>query len=228
MTSSLAQDDYWYSWGSFHPKGQVPGRPDGFLASATASIGYARCLCESNRDSNNHHSARGTIFTYGVDGVCHQLSNQILWAATSSGSQTQTVHLARGYWLSNALFGTYGLQHAGWAAKKVSCMQQASTTHDPDDFAAHATQALRGHASDQLISEFLDYRQGFMLDIARLGSQRRLVTADELNAQYNSFFRKAAEMLGAENFERVFGTPPAADFSLIDPNIYADSQRHPT
>ena len=69
-------------------------------------------------DSRSAPAARGTIYVYGVDGVCHQLANQVLYA--TSGTRL-TVNKARGYFFSTYLYGTYGLQHAAWASKIASC-----------------------------------------------------------------------------------------------------------
>ena len=63
---------------------------------------------------------RGTVFSYGVDGVCHQLANQVLYA-TGSGGAPLTMARARGYMASTFIYGTYGLQHAAWANKLASC-----------------------------------------------------------------------------------------------------------
>ena len=47
---------------------------------------------------------------YGVNGVCHQIANRILYPSA------QIVSHARGYWLSVSIFGTYGTNVApsGW------------------------------------------------------------------------------------------------------------------
>lgn len=224
-----AGDYYWYSWGSFHQNGQTPLIPDGFLASGSASLAYARCLCDANLDSNSHAGARGTIFKYGVDGVCHQLTNQILWSTGNTPTtKPQTARNARGYWLSNALFGTYGVQQAAWNAKKTQCMANSTSTpsnipsasQDPDDFDAHVREVLRGLATDPEINDFLSKRQDFMKRIAVISNQLTLPTAQVLNAEYNEFFKKAAQILGPANFERVFEVPPQDDLSIVDPRIY--------
>ncbi|MGO4302293.1 hypothetical protein [Cupriavidus sp. RAF12] len=227
-----AGDFYWYSWGSFHPKGGVPGRPDGFIVSSGASLSLARCLCDPNVESKTHQGARGTIFSYGIDGVCHQLANQILWATTAVNPQAKTVNGVRGYWLSNAAYGTYGLQHAAWKAKKARCQQNQSSTssalamaNDPDDFETHAIETLRGHATAEQIADLLGHRQQFTTRLAL--NLRQATSAQELNEQLNRFFARAVEILGPENFERVFGTPADANFDLVDPKIFEESQKNP-
>ena len=77
---SAAGQSYWYCWGDFHARGGTPPHPDGFLAQQTGELAFAQCLVAANADSRTAPAARGTIFTYGVDGVCHQLANQVLFA----------------------------------------------------------------------------------------------------------------------------------------------------
>lgn len=107
---AAAGECYWYCWGSFHATGGTPGNPTGFLGTQVGDLAMAQCLVQPNADSRNVPAARGTIFIYGVDGVCHQLANQVLYS-TGIGAQPMTVHGARGYAASTFLYGTYGLQH---------------------------------------------------------------------------------------------------------------------
>src|ERR1700692_2791190 len=79
-----AGEDYWYCWGSFHPQGSTPSHPDGSLGSMVGDLALARCICLPNVPSNGHPLSCGTIFTYGIDGVCHQLANQVLWSTAKS------------------------------------------------------------------------------------------------------------------------------------------------
>jgi hypothetical protein len=88
---------YWYCWGAFHVQGGTPGNPRGFLGRKAGDLALARCLVTANADSRTVPAARGTIFTYGVDGVCHQLANQVLY---STGGAPLTVSRARGYMAS--------------------------------------------------------------------------------------------------------------------------------
>ena len=118
-----AQAIYWYCWGDFHVQGRSHQVPQGFLGSRAGDVSWANCLCASNAPSNTNGPTCGTIFHYGVDGVCHQLANQVLWATSGNGSAL-TVALARGYHLSSFFYGTYGLTHAAWSARKLQCAPQ--------------------------------------------------------------------------------------------------------
>src|ERR1700733_2279711 len=94
---AAAGEDYWYCWGSFHPTGTPLGSQQGDYI-------IARCLVKSNADSTTDKAARGTIFVYGIDGVCHQLANQVLFASGGPGVSPLTVSAARGYHVSLFLF----------------------------------------------------------------------------------------------------------------------------
>jgi len=83
------------------------GESDGTYLSGTWGYGdYDDSKCTS--------SNWGCRFIYGVDGVCHQEANRGLY---TSG---KTVSKAKGYWLSSALFGTYG-SWTSWTACKTTC-----------------------------------------------------------------------------------------------------------
>ncbi|MCC8401029.1 hypothetical protein LJ655_03825 [Paraburkholderia sp. MMS20-SJTN17] len=233
-----AGEHYWYSWGGFHARGGTPVNADGFLASGGANLLYASCLCLPDVDSNISTAARGTIFSYGRDGVCHQLSNQILWATGRSGVPPATVRLSRGYWLSNAVFGTYGKQHAAWASKKIQCstasgsdaMKSGHADSDVDDFQEHLRTTLKGPGADVKIKTLMDHRRAFMVRVERLqyappGSDTP--PASELNKAYSSFLHDAADILGPEDFERVFGERPRDEMNIVDPSIYEQSVRRP-
>ena len=225
-----AKQDYWFCWGSYHPKGGIPGIPDGFLGSRGGNLSLAKCLVTPNADSRHNTGARGTVFTYGVDGVCHQLANQVLYA-TGIGGPPLTVSRARGYHASTFLYGTYGLQRAAWAAKIRSCGGRqtrvatlppggGTTTPmqaDPDDFEAQARSVL---ADDpELLSKLLSLRGEVQSFAAQTIPGFAPPSADLLNARNQHLIDQAAILLGKERFERVFGFSPDEPINLVDPSM---------
>ena len=56
----------------------------------------------------------GCRFVYGVQGVCHQEANRGLYTAGTK------ISACKGYWLSSALFGTYG-GWSNWLVCRTSC-----------------------------------------------------------------------------------------------------------
>lgn len=117
-----AGEHFWYCWGLYRSKGGTPGNSTGALGDASGDAEEAACLAEPNLDCASANAARGTIFKYGRDGVCHQLANQVLYA-TRSGRRRYplTVVNARGYMWSVFRFGTYGLQEEAWKTKQKTC-----------------------------------------------------------------------------------------------------------
>src|SRR3954466_2920506 len=103
-SSTGAGELYWYCWGAFHARGETPERPDGFLGQQPGDASFAQCLVAANADSRTVPAARGTIFIYGVDGVCHQLANQVLYATGVGGAAPLTVSGARGYHASTFIY----------------------------------------------------------------------------------------------------------------------------
>lgn len=228
---------YWYCWGSFHPVGGTPINQTGFLGQQNGSLPFAQCLVQANADSRQVPAARGTIFTYGVDGVCHQLANQVLYATGGGGHAPLTVHLARGYAASTFLYGTYGLQHAAWANKIQTCggppiayvktLGVPAVAALPDDFEARAREVL----SDQdpkVLNDLLALRA----DTHRFAAQRwpgfAAPNAETLNARNAHLLDQAALLLGRKKFTELFGFPPDQKPDLVDPTIQSGDAPNPS
>jgi hypothetical protein len=218
---------YWYCWGAFHPQGHTPDSPDGFLGQQAGDLALARCLVVANADSRTLPAARGTIFSYGVDGVCHQLANQVLFA-TGRGGAPLTVAPARGYMASTFIYGTYGLQHAAWANKLASCgsagpqiafaVGGGAVPGQSDDFETRARQVLE-QEHPKLLSDLLALRT----DTQRFAAQRwpgfSSPGPETLNARNQHLLDQAAHLLGSDQFKEIFGYAPDEKIHLVDPTI---------
>lgn len=228
---ATAGESYWYCWGSFHAAGGTPNNPTGFLGQQSGNLALAQCLVDPNADSRTVPAARGTIFTYGVDGVCHQLANQVLYATGTGGAAPLTVCEARGYMASVFIYKKYGLQEEAWLNQIAKCGGQlpggppmAATapgtpmSGSPDDFEAHAREVLK-HDDPKLLSDLLSLRA----DVQRFSAQRWPgVTAPDaatLNARNRHMLGQAAKLLGPQRFEAIFGFAPDQKIDLVDPSI---------
>lgn len=234
---AAAGEYYWYCWASFHATGGIPGNPTGYLGQQSGNLAFAKCLVQPNADSRSVAAARGTIFVYGVDGVCHQLANQVLYATGSGAASPLTVKGARGYTASTFIYGTYGLQHTAWAAKIASCtgtpltaaargpgssggMLMAGGPDGPDDFEERAREVL-GPGDSKLLSDLLALRN----DVHRFAAQRWPGTgqpaSEPLNARNQQLLDEAAKLLGPEKYKSIFGVEPGEKVNLVDPEISA-------
>lgn len=224
-------EDNWYCWGSFHPTGH-------FLGSRTGNGALARCLVQPNVDSNTNPPARGTIFSYGLDGVCHQLANQVLYATKTATTSPLTVSGARWYNASVFFYDVYGLQKTAFAAKVASCSSgvhgspmmaskppagSGGAASPTDTFQRHARRALGPDAADKA-SALQQLREEIQADsearkarstIAGVASPEAM--AAELNARNRDYLKRAAEKLGRDGFIRVFGFSPDETVNLVDP-----------
>ncbi len=226
-----AKRDYWFCWGSFHPSGGIPGNPTGFLDSQAGQLALARCLVTPNADSAKVAGARGTIFTYGIDGVCHQLANQVLYATGGGGQPPLTVKKARGYAVSSFLYGVYGLQHAAWKSKLHGCAGisplaviqrqggNVAMTEPVDDFEAHARGVLAGEP--ELLGRLLALRSEVQSFAAQTLPGFAPPDADTLNARNQHLLDQAAILLGPDRFTQIFGMAPGDKINLVDPAIAA-------
>ena len=225
---------YWYCWGSFHSWGGTPNDRTGFLGQQLGNLALAQCLVEANAEFSIVPAARGTIFTYGFDGVCHQLANQVLYSTGSGNAEPLTVRKARGYMASVFIYGTYGLQEAAWRNQIARCGGQpieppegplmaapgrgAPVPGPSDDFEAHAREVLKSE-DPKLLSDLLALRA----DVQRFSAQRwpgvTAPDADPLNARNRHMLDQAAKLLGPQRFEAIFGFPPDQKIDLVDPSI---------
>ncbi|HEX2764499.1 MAG TPA: hypothetical protein VHM92_11755 [Allosphingosinicella sp.] len=230
---TAAGEDYWYCWGIFRARGGAPGNPTGFLGSQAGDRNFAACLVAPNLDSVRHPPARGTIFRYGLDGVCHQLSNQVLYATGGSGGAPLTVSRARGYWASVAVYGSYGRQNAAWQHRVRTCSARigggggaraagdgAMEAHD--EFARRAGELLGD--DPEALASLLQLRAETHRHFADRPFGRSGASADLLNAFNDMFFDEAARIVGPARFERLFGFRPGEQPALVDPAIL-DAQR---
>src|SRR5262249_15439495 len=160
-----AGESYWYAWGDFHPQGGTPQNASGFLGDQLDNLETAQCIARANADCRNVAAARGTIFAFCIDGVCHQLTSQILYAGKTIGMPPLTVKDARGYPQSSFIYGPYGLQENAWRRKIETCAGGAVLAANeglaapklPDDFEARARSVLKGR-DEQVLERLLRLR----------------------------------------------------------------------
>lgn len=223
-----AGENCWFCWGSYHPQGGVPGNPSGALGNQSGSLTLAKCLVKPNADSRQDAAARGTIFTYGIDGVCHQLANQVLYATRRPTAAPLTVKLARGYTFSTLIYSTYGLQHAAWNAKILSCggvppsarpqiQGGATVTGLPDDFETRAREVLV--EDRELLAELLKLKSEIQTYTALRVPGFEPPTPAALNLRNQHFLDQVALLLGDEKFLKLFGFPAGTIVNLVDPDF---------
>ena len=225
----------WFCWGDFHPNGGAPDLPDGSLGSIAADMKIATCLVEPNVVTIGNPPAQGTIFHYGVDGVCHQLANQVLWSSVASNGGPLTVNQARGYEISNWLFGTYGRLDTQWQDKIHGCsptLASAGALPQPmkplfadDEFERHARRVLASPEAADRLQQVLALRgtarQTAESMRARLAAAPALIppSGAELNAHYNEMLRQAAEILTAHEYVALFKVKPGEIVNMVDPTM---------
>ena len=214
---------YWYCWGEYHPAGEGgtgPNQPGG-IGDADGDVTISSCICAPN-DTNAH----GSIFVYGIDGVCHQLANQVLFSTTGP----LTVKNARGYSISSYFYGTYGANTSAWIALVQSCMGAAASLPGgegvmPDDFDDHITEVLGADFDDVKRASLRELRENFRTEAQALKSQLPDMTVPDLSAQLNRLVNEhlaqAVEILGQDDYEKLFGTEAGRSVTLVDPTMVA-------
>jgi hypothetical protein len=220
--------DYWYCWGICHPAG--PGTTARPLGSAKGDSAFARCICKPNNPK-----AYGGINLYGIEGVCHQLANRVLYATSIYGPPL-TVNSAHKYWLSHFLFGTYGTTHADWAARKKRCQPSTMAgmggggVDDPDRelFEQLVRSAAPSAAEEEDTLRALDdLRSQLLAEKAPLDEavQAGTITGEEfanrVNELVTSYLPRIAGIVGTNSFARIFEASPDEPAEVLDPEIAA-------
>jgi len=242
--------EYWYSWGSCHGTGGGTTARD--LTRGSADLRVARCICQP--DVEDFHPTAGNlshggIDLYGIQGVCHQLANRILWATSAGGAPPATVDEAHGYGFSRFLYGTYGANANEWEARKARCTASVAgpapaptaamiAAASPivlldQDLAAMFQERLKGDYSRGALSQIVDLRHQLFARKALLDRRVRggdlppRQYADQVNELLNEYLPRVAEILGAAQYQRLFGQPPGRRVGVVDPEIAARSSYRP-
>lgn len=232
-----AAGNYWYCWGEFHAHSDST-EFHGYLGSEPASAAVTRCICTSNAQTAPDQPTSGTVRAYGIDGVCHQLANQLLWATGSHSQPPLTVASARGYGASIFFYGTYGLQHDAWAARHAACskmppqrmhddgvVRSGSPSGTDDAFAEKATAVLSRRVADNKLPALLVLRRQAQEKLLAAAAQKR-VTARALNEIHRFFLGRATTLLDEATFAEIFDLRVAdiARLDLVDPHVFAEAQ----
>lgn len=221
-----AGEDYFYCWGSFH----VTGNPRKVVRSAEGDRAMAECLVKPNVPSDDDRSARGTIYTYGVDGVCHQLANQVLFATGATGNRPITVRGVRGYRISTFLYGTYGTEGSDWRAKKEACGAGAGIEKQGiplvDEFEEGAAEVLADEP--EKLAQLMALREGAQQELAVMKAAPGALDAQAINRRNQQMLDAAAELLGPEKYRELFDVEPGERVDLVDPAMIEAQRNAPS
>jgi hypothetical protein len=210
-------EHYWFCKGSFHQLGVSTKYPNGQILTGPYFPG-SKCLvgCDDPK-------AVGTVFTYGLDGVCHQISNQVLFPTGA------TVKAARGYKLSSAIYGTYGRKNDEWKIARMQCQVNPI----PLRFGYKPVSLLYSRAKYyfpenseipfrlELLARQL-HDEIDTIGFAAPGPNERIETrVGSLNNQISTFIMAVADEVSDEQIvERLIGVTPREEVNLIDPELF--------
>jgi hypothetical protein len=209
-----SHENYWHCHGDFHSTGQFIGR-------MPYSSRYATCLVRPNDKNEN-----GTIFRYGIDGVCHQVSNQILYT-NKNALQNLVVNRARGYKVSSLVYGAYGRKKDAWNVQKNNCLV-GRQTNPISLLTSRLHDYIRKNNIDISFDiDALEARRLLLLQtIEEEGIATRLLDetsydrAMKLNGYINDFLRYMSELLEQDMFKNVTGIEPFMKINIINPEFF--------
>jgi hypothetical protein len=202
-----ARQHFWYCWGGFL------GSASAKIGSGSGSLEQATCVCVPNvTQGDNCH---GTIYYYGIDGVCHQLANQLL---AVTGNASLNASGVRGGNISCWFYGLYGLNGGDWASSARRCGVQTGRSLE---------MVIRPNGDSQppqdKLQELDRIRDSFRAQVQALrpGLHSRSADPDALSAQINALvnehLNRAADLLGSPSYQTLFGVPAHQPRTLVDP-----------
>jgi hypothetical protein len=212
-----ANEQYWFSKGDFWSVSRMK-RP---IVQGVSS-GAENCLV-----GPNNKAASGTIHTYGIDGVCHQVANQVLYAAVGP----LTVSAARGYTLSSALYGTYGRNELEWAQARDHCGVKAISPWSRRGITSLLTRRmsyyLQQSIGNALVFDAEQRRRALLRELDDIGFRRqranetKAMRALELNIAINRFLRDVEQLLPEDrHLMKVLGIERNQEAFVIDSELF--------
>lgn len=210
-------EHYWFCKGDFHQLGVSTKYPNGQILSGPFLPG-SRCLVKCDDPK-----AGGTVFTYGLDGVCHQISNQVLFPAG------ETVKAASGYKLSSAIYGTYGRKNYEWQVARMLCqVSQVSPRFGYKPVSLLYSRARYYFPIDSETPLRLELLvRSLHGDIDTIGfalpgpNERTIERVALLNEKISNFIKAVGEVVSDDKMvERLLGVTPHEEVNLIDPELF--------
>jgi hypothetical protein len=201
---------YWYATGKCHPTGDDRHR---LLRQAPADLKVAECIAKPDLSTFTAGPATAQI-RYGIDGVCHQICNRVLWSTAVGGATPITVAGAEGYGASRFAYGTYGTP-LQWSRLKKDCGVESSSRSLIDDIRSMISQRLgttvTSDKAEMLVTEHVRLRAELNALEGRSGS----ALAAAANGAINASLRRAGESLTADEFQAFFDWPKGREIILV-------------
>jgi hypothetical protein len=237
-----AGEHYFYCWGDFDMKNKnqylVPKCP---ASGEPADLKRVSCICEAN-DKDAH----GTIFKYLKDGVCHQLTNQVLYPT----EPRITVEGVKGWQLSYFFYTVYGMNDK-WNMLVKRCMggvkKMPKGKKYIDKVDSLIEKLTKKKASKKVIKReelnlFIYERLGkrlsrkkrdFLSEVMEETDKVRRHLYDEMekgnitpaefaegvNKLHDGQLLRIADKIGRDDYIKLFGAPPEKPVHLADPKF---------
>ena len=212
---------YWFCWGEQHDLTNLIGQHDGDAAVAGKLVKPDQS--HPPYPGTTGHPEDGSITFYAIDGVCHQLANQVLFATGGEATEPMRVQPARGYHVSTFFYGDYGLNTEGWNASRLAYAPHVATPGD--DFEAW----LEGQVKDPQRTEVRGVRTTAHEALTALRAQVPHLSVDEVYGAFGvialTAFAGLYQILHADGFARLFPSLPGVPETLAEATAWIDEDQ---
>ena len=212
---------FWYCWGQGYAKAaKLISQAEGNLSAAN---GISPANAIPYKDGVLYSNNSGSIEFYGLDGVCHHVANQVLFATGTAAKEPVRVGQANGYAVSSFFYGTYGLNEDKWA--EIHRKYMPNTKMPGDDFLPLMQQHVHGVGQQ---SKLLELRDKARMQLAFICAGAVTVRQKKLSQFYNAYIplmqlsntailNEAEQVLGTSVFNALFQFPNTDDASWMLP-----------
>ena len=218
--------NYWYCWGIFHASAG-----HGKIGEANADATIAKSLVEPNVappqfPGQSGEPQDGSITFYGVDGVCHNVANQILYSTGNATTEPIRVEKANGYHLSTFFYTNYGLNMSGWSSLVA---QYAPNVKSPnDDFSEWLLKSIGSKITSKEIMEVLGVRTAAQLALQKLHSSVPNMTPTEVKIAIGAILLTALadveKIIGLQNFLILFPSLTKVPLTADEASNWIDTE----
>ena len=208
-----AKEYYWYSKGDFHSDGD-------FIGKINYQSSYANCLVTSNDKKNGTGSIR-----YARDGVCHQISNQVIYRSKYSYNNLR-VDKARGYKLSTSIYGTYGRNHNLWKNNRTHCFHESFRNSNISLITSRARYFTRNTIDMNLMKSLESKRLEVLAQLQEEGNAKKKLNenvnqrVEKMNQFINNFTTDISHLLEDDLYKYIFGMEKNTRIDIIDAEYF--------
>lgn len=219
---------YWYCWGVCHPAPSASEKSK-LLKEAPFNLDAAKVIAAVDEPAPSVQSHAGITGHYAYRGVCHQVSNRVLYATAVGVAAPITVRGAKGYKLSRHLYGVYGrglddeftkvVESCGLDPKYINQVR----FEEAEDFKSNEKGRYSTPAVLNVYTSIRNDMHRYMDSLEPSVESRRMTVEQYVQAVEKRmtylYSNRLAPAMGRKAFEDMFASQPGEPLHFLDLGI---------